>query len=105
MEGFTPEQLLKIRDSFDDPTYSRPHGEIVVTQLLAAMIASGKYELEEYPRLVEAAVKLNAILVIRFDSEVHREVRGITDPKPPESENSTNSDSDPNSEAYDPIPF
>jgi hypothetical protein len=102
MEEFTAEQKLKIRDSFDDPNYSRPHGEIVVTQLLAVMIASGKYELEEYPRLVEAAVKLNAILVIRFDSEVKREVQEMTSPKPLDSEkDSMNSDS----EAYDPIPF
>lgn len=100
MEEFTTEQYLKIRDSFDDPNYPRPHGEIVVTQLLAAMIASGKYELEEYPRLVEAAIKLNAILVIRFNDEVKREVQETTAPKPPLEKDAMNSEPD-----YDPIPF
>lgn len=103
MEEFTTAQKLKIRDYFDDPNYPQPHGEIIATQLLAAMIASGRYELEEYPRLVEATVRLTAILVIRCDNEVKREVRETTVPKPPASEKDTNSD--PNSEAYDPIPF
>jgi hypothetical protein len=67
------------------------------------MIASGKYELEEYPRLAEAAIKLTAILVIRFDNEVKREVQETTSPKPPASEKGTNSD--PDSEAYDPLLF
>ncbi|MCC3473288.1 MAG: hypothetical protein JGK38_23830 [Microcoleus sp. PH2017_15_JOR_U_A] len=103
MEEFTTEQKLKIRDYFDDPNYSQPHGEVVATQLLAAMIASGKYELEEYPRLAEAAIRLTAILVVRFDDEVKREVRETTNPKPSASEKDTNSD--PDSEACDPIPF
>jgi len=102
MEELTPEQFLKIRDSFCEPTYMRPHGEIVVTQLVAAMIASGKFELSDYPRLVEEAIKLNVLLVTRFESEWKREVEEPTPPKPPSSEkNSLNSDS----EAYDPIPF
>ncbi|MEG3838915.1 hypothetical protein [Microcoleus sp. herbarium14] len=103
MEEYTFDQKLKIRDYFDDPNYPQPHGEVVAAQLLSAMIASGKYELEEFPRLAEAAIKLTAILVIRFDNEVKREVRETTSPKSPTSERGTNSD--PDSEAYDPIPF
>ena len=104
MEGYTTEQLLKIRDYFDDPNYPQPHGEVMATQLLAAMIASGKYELEEYPRLVEAAIRLTGLFVIRLDSQMSelREVRG-DNPKPLASENDMNSN--PESEAYDPIPF
>jgi hypothetical protein len=101
MEDFTAEQKLKIREYFDDPTYPQPHGEEMVAKILAAMIASGKYKLEEYPRLVEAAIKLIHILIVRFDNQM-AELRGDDIPKPPASE-STNSD--PNSEAYDPIPF
>ena len=104
MEGFTPEQLLAIREYFCEPDCNQPHGEVVATQLLAAMLASGKYELEDYPRLAEAAVKLTTILVVRFHNELKRgEVEEPTSPKSPESEkDSTNF----NSEAdYDPIPF
>lgn len=92
MEGFTPEQLLAIREYFCEPDCNQPHGEVVATQLLAAMLASGKYELEDYPRLAE------------FHNELKRgEVEEPTSPKSPESEkDSTNF----NSEAdYDPIPF
>ncbi len=104
MEEFTPEQLLKIRDYFYDSRYSQPHGEVMATQLLAAMIASGKYELEEYPRLAEAAVRLTGVLVIRLDAQM-RELCGLRadSPKPPASEDDLNSD--PDSEAYDPLPF
>lgn len=104
MEGFTAEEFLVIRDYFDDPNYPQPHGEVMATQLLAAMIASGKYELEEYPRLVEAAIRLTDIFVIRLDAQMRelREVRA-DNPKPPASENDMNSN--PESEAYDPIPF
>lgn len=104
MEEFTTERKLKIRDYFDDPNYPQPHGEVVAAQLLSAMIASGKYELEEYPRLVEAAIRLTGIFVLRLDSQMCelRESRG-DNPKPPASEPDRNSDSD--SEAYDPIPF
>ena len=96
-EKFTAEQKLKIRDSFDDPCCSRAHGSIVVAELLAAMIASGKYDFEEYPRLVEEAFKLNALLTLRFDDEAKRK---IETPKPLASE-LENSDF----EACDPIPF
>ena len=98
MEEFTFDQKLKIRDYFDDPNYPQPHGEVMATQLLAAMIASGKYELEEYPRLVEASIKLAAILIIRFKKQMC-ELRGDDSPKPQASE-PTNSEAD-----YDPIPF
>jgi len=103
MEEFTLEQKLKICDYFDYPNYPQPHGEVMATQLLAAMIASGKYELEEYPRLVEASIRLASILAIRFDNhskELH-ESRGDDNPKPQVLEKgSTNSNAD-----YDPIPF
>ncbi|MEG4290608.1 hypothetical protein Q5692_18950 [Microcoleus sp. C2C3] len=102
MEEFTSEEKLAIRDYFDYPNYPQPHGEVVATQLLSAMIGSGKYELEEYPRLAEAAVKLTTLLAVRFHNEVKREVQETITPKPPVSEkDSMNSDS----EAYDPIPF
>ncbi|MEG4251087.1 hypothetical protein [Microcoleus sp. Pol10D4] len=102
MEGLTPEQLLTIRDYFREPDCHQPHGEVVATQLLSAMIASGKYDLDEYPRLAEAAVKLTTILAVRFHNEVRREVEETTSPKSPDSEKDfTNSDS----EVYDPIPF
>jgi hypothetical protein len=105
MEEFTAEQKLKIRDYFDDPNYPQPHGEVMATQLLAAMIASGKYELEEYPRLVEVAIRLTGIFVIRLDAQMCelRELRDDNNPKPSASEKDQNSD--PDSEAYDPIPF
>ncbi|MEG4529875.1 hypothetical protein [Microcoleus sp. D2_18a_D3] len=72
MKGFTPEQLLAICEYFREPDCNQPHGEIVATQLLSAMIGSGKYELEEYPRLAEAAVKLTVILAARFHDELKR---------------------------------
>ncbi|MEG4915764.1 hypothetical protein [Microcoleus sp. B7-D4] len=105
MEGLTPEQLLAIREYFCEPDCNQPHGEVVATRLLAAMLASGKYEMEEYPRLAEAAVSLTTILVVRFHNELKRgEVEEPRTPKSPELEkDSTNSD--PASEAYDPIPF
>ncbi|MEG4441982.1 hypothetical protein QUB47_19075 [Microcoleus sp. AT9_B5] len=106
MENLTPDQQLAIRDYFDDPNYPQPHGEVVATQLLSAMIASGRYELEEYPRLAEAAVKLTTILAVRFHTEVKREV--TTNPKLPAAEkekDSMSSNCDSNSADYDPIPF
>ena len=104
MEGFTTEELLVIRDYFNDPNYPQPHGEVMAAQFLSAMIASGKYELEEYPRLVGAAIRLTDIFVIRLDAQM-RELRDLRDssPKPQASENDLSSD--PDSEAYDPIPF
>jgi hypothetical protein len=106
VEDFTAEQKLKIREYFEDPAYPQPHGEVMAAQLLAAMIVSGKYELEEYPRLVEASIKLTKILVIRFNDQMSelRESRGDDNPKPQASEKES-ANSDPNSEAYDPIPF
>ncbi|XZN95047.1 MAG: hypothetical protein ACM65K_19545 [Microcoleus sp.] len=103
MKQFTFEQKLKIRDYFDDPNYPQPHGEVMAVQLLSAMIASGKYELDQYPRLVEAAIRLTGLLVIQLDSQMCelRELRGEY-PKPPASEKDANFD---DSEAYDPIPF
>lgn len=104
MEGFTTEQFLKIRDYFDDPNYPQPHGEVMATQLLAAMIASGKYELEEYPRLVEAAIRLTGVFVIRLDAQMS-ELRDLktNNPKPPASDkDSLSFDSEA---GYDPIPF
>lgn len=105
MKDFTSEEKLTVRDYFCEPSYPQPHGEVVAVQLLSAMITSGKYELEEYPRLAEAAIKLVAVLAVRFDREVNRErgAQETTNPKPPASENDLNSD--PDSEAYDPIPF
>ncbi len=102
MEEFTAEEKLTIRDYFFEPNYPQPHGEVVAAQLLSAMITSGKYELEEYPRLAEVAIKLAAILAVRSDREVKRD-QETTAPKPPASDNDLNSD--PDSEAYDPIPF
>ena len=105
MEGLTPEQLLAVREYFCEPDCNQPHGEVVATRLLAAMLASGKYEMEEYPRLAEAAVKLTTTLVVHFHNELKRgEVEESTNPKSPEPEkSSTNSDSlNPD---YDPIPF
>ena len=102
MEKFTSEEKLTIRDYFGEPNYPQPHGEVVAAQLLSAMITSGKYELEEYPRLAQVAIKLAAILAVRFDKEVKCEQETTTSPKSPASEeDSMNSDS----EAYDPIPF
>lgn len=101
MEDFTSEEKLAIRDYFDDPNYPQPHGEVVATQLLAAMIASGKYNLEEYPRLAESAVRLTTLLAVRFHREVKREVRETTNPKSATAEDSTNFDST----GYYPIPF
>jgi hypothetical protein len=95
MKELTAEELRKIRESFQYLESPRPHGEIVVSHLLAAMIASGQYSIEEYPRLVEAAFSLNAILVIRFNEAVNGEVGRPESPKP-----TTNSNPD-----YDPIPF
>ncbi|MEG4815619.1 hypothetical protein [Microcoleus sp. K5-D4] len=106
MEEFTFNQKLKIRDYFDDPNYPQPHGEVMATQLLAAMIASGRYGLEEYPRLVEAAIRLTGVCVTRFNAHMGelRELRDDNNPKPSASENDLNSN--PNSEAYyNPIPF
>jgi hypothetical protein len=106
MEEFAFEQKLIIRDYFECPDYPQPHGQVVAAQLLAAMIASGKHELEEYPRLVEASIRLASIFAIRFDNQLSelRVSQGDDNPKPQASEKgSTNSD--PNSEAYDPIPF
>lgn len=106
MDEFTFNQKLKIRDYFDDPNYPQPHGEAMAAQLLAAMIASGKCELEEYPRLVEAAMKLTALLITRFDAQMCelRELRDDNNPKPSASENDLNSS--PDSEAdFDRIPF
>ncbi len=102
MEKFTAEEKLTIRDYFCEPSYSQSHGEVVAAQLLSAMITSGKYELEEYPRLAEAAIKLAAILAVRFDREVKRE-QETTAPKLPASDKDSmnfNSEAD-----YDPIPF
>jgi hypothetical protein len=108
MKQFTPEEKRAIRDYFDSPNYDLPHAEIMVMRLLSAMIQSGKYQLEEYPRLAEASVKLTAILAVQFHNQLKgeaqevQEVRETTTPKPPASEEeSMNSDS----EAYDPIPF
>lgn len=101
MKEFTSEEKLAIRDYFCEPSYPQPHGEVVATQLLSAMISSGQYELKEYPRLAEAAIKLATILAVGFDNEVKREVQETTSPKPFVSENSMNSDS----QNYDPIPF
>ncbi|MEZ2250228.1 hypothetical protein [Microcoleus sp.] len=103
MKQFTFEQKLKIRDYFDDPNYPQPHGDVMAVQLLSAMIASGKYELDQYPRLVEAAIRLTGLLVIQLDSQMCelRELRGEY-PKPPASEKDASFD---DSEAYDPIPF
>lgn len=104
MKKFTSEQKLVIHDYFCEPSYPQPHGEVVAVQLLSAMITSGKYQLEEYPRLAEASIMLAAILAVEIDREVKREVQPeTTSPKPLASEkDSTNS----NSEAdYDPIPF
>ncbi|WP_445173116.1 hypothetical protein [Microcoleus sp.] len=102
MEKFTSEENLAIRDYFCVPDYPQPHGEVVASQLLSAMINSGKYKLEEYPMLAEAAIKLTAILAVRFHNEVKHEVQETTTPKPLASEkDSMNSDT----EAYDPIPF
>lgn len=98
--NITPEEKLAICDYFDDPNYPQPHGEVVAAQLLSAMIASGKYELEEYPRLAESAVRLTTLLAVRFHREVKREVQEGTTPKPA-TENFTNSDTT----GYDPIPF
>jgi hypothetical protein len=105
MEEFTFQQKLIIRDYFDDPNYPQPHGEVIATQLLAAMIASGKYELEEYPRLVEAAIRLAGVFVIRLNAQMCelRELRDDNNPKPSASESDLNSNAA--SEAYDPIPF
>jgi hypothetical protein len=103
MEEFTLDQKLKIRDYFDVPNYPQPHGEVIAAQLLAAMIASGKYELEEYPRLVEASIRLANIFVIRLDNQMS-ELRGDDTPKPQALEKGS-ANFDPNSEAYDPIPF
>ncbi len=105
MKELTFEQKLKIRDYFDDPNYPQPHGEIMAVQLLSAMIASGEYELDQYPRLVEAAIRLTGLLIVRLDSQMCdlRELRDESNPKPPASENDLNSD--PDSEDYDPIPF
>jgi hypothetical protein len=108
MEELTFDQKLMIRDYFDDPDYPQPHGEIMATQLLAAMIASGKYELEEYPRLLEASIRLVRKLVIRFDNQMSqlrelRESRGDDNPKPQASEKVFPNNSD--SADYDPIPF
>ncbi len=102
MKEFTSEEKLAIRDYFCEPSYPQPHGEVVAVQLLSAMITSGKYELEEYPRLAEAAVKLATILAVRFGKEVKIE-HETTAPKPPASDKdslSFNSEAD-----YDPIPF
>ncbi|MEG4058557.1 MULTISPECIES: hypothetical protein [unclassified Microcoleus] len=106
MKGFTFEQRLKIRDYFDDPTYPQPHGEVMATQLLAAMIASGRYGVDQYDDLVELAMNLTGHLVTRFDAQMCelRELRDDSNPKPSASENDLNSSS--NSEAdFDPIPF
>lgn len=102
MKEFTSEQEHIIRDYFCELSYPQPHGEIVAAQLLAAMIASGKYELEEYPRLAEAAIRLAGLLALRFD-QVTREVQETTAPKPPALDKDSvnfNSEAD-----YDPIPF
>lgn len=99
--NITSEEELAIRDYFCDPSYPQPHGEVMATQLLSAMIASGKYELEEYPRLAEVAVRLTILLAVRFHRELNREVQEATTPKPATAEDFTNSDD----AGYDPIPF
>jgi hypothetical protein len=101
MEKWSSDQKSVILEYYDDPNYPQPHGQIVASQLLAAMIASGKYELEEYPKLVEASIALTNLFIIR----VHDQMTGFrsgNDPKPPASEkgSTTNSEAD-----YDPIPF
>lgn len=102
-QDFVAADQIRIRESFIEGGYGQPHGEIVVNQLLAAMIASGKFDIPDYPMLIEEAFRLHSILVVRYDREAKREVEGTVDPKPPASETDTNSD--PNSEAFDPIPF
>jgi hypothetical protein len=95
MKEFTREQQELICDYFRGPGYPQPFGENVVTQLLSSMIASGKYEMEEYPRLAEAAIQLTKILALRFDEEA-----GCFESKPdPKSEGDIQSSED------FPIPF
>ncbi len=94
MEELTPEQQLAIAKYFDTPDFHLPHGDIAVVQLLCAMIVSGKYEMSEYPRLAEAAIKLTRILAVEFD----REAKDIT--RKPEGDAGM-----AGSEPYDPIPF
>ncbi|MEG4419407.1 hypothetical protein QUA70_12460 [Microcoleus sp. LAD1_D5] len=78
----------------------------MATQLLAAMIASGRYGADQYADLVEIAVDLTGLLVTRFDNQMAqlRELRDDSNPKPSASESDLNSD--PDSEAdFDRIPF
>jgi hypothetical protein len=102
MAEFTGKEKLIICDYFSEPNYPQPYGEVLATQLLSAMINSGKYELQEYPRLAEAAIKLTAILAVRFHREVKREVRETTTPDPLVAEKDS---MDSDSADYDPIPF
>jgi hypothetical protein len=96
MEELTPEQRLAISKYFDTPDYHPPHGDIAVVQLLCAMIVSGKYEMSEYPRLAEAAIKLTRILAVEFDHEAKRDITR----KPEGDAGMAGSDL-----PYDPIPF
>lgn len=106
-KDFTHSEKSVIRDYFEDTNYPQPHGEVIAVQLLSAMVASGYYSLEDYPKLVEYAIKLTCLLVVELDKQLSSELRDSEGednlPKPPASEGDLNSD--PDSEAYDPIPF
>ncbi|WP_293341083.1 hypothetical protein [Microcoleus sp. CAWBG58] len=99
--NFTASEQLFIQDYFTDPSYPQPHGEVVSTKLLAAMIASGQYEMEDYPRLVEASLRLTKILIAGFRTEVELVVRKVEVSDTDE----LNRPSSLDSQGFDPIPF